>query len=485
MLFNILKNILSLLTGRVVAKLLAIGGAIFMARRLGVEAFGAYGTVMAYLTLFAAFADAGISTVTIRDVAQDKTRNASYFSHSLILRLALSVLAYAAFLTFSIIWETDKYSNAFILTCGVFLFPEALRLLGISLLSAYERMDVVAMLDVLSTVARYTPFIIAIVIGGSLQTGFLFFVISWVGLGLVYLVITKTVCFRHGMSFPFDRTEIQSLFTKSLPFGVFFVLSIIYFRVDIIMLSSMKGDSAVGFYNGAYKFIEAAMFLPVSIINVLLPLMSRSFLDDKASYGNLYFHSTRLLGMAILPVIIFISFFAKEIILLMYKTPYLPSAPALSLLVWTLFFIFINAPVGNIIATSNTMIAFLPYAIGNTLLNIVLNFLLIPQYSFMGASFTTLLTEITGFITQLYFANRVLGNARQMLRIIGKLVLAGGITSLAVYLANMAQIFPLTVIVLIVTYLASLFVLNVIQHEDKQLCRVVLKNLRKSLKDRR
>jgi O-antigen/teichoic acid export membrane protein len=236
------------------------------------------------------------------------------------------------------------------------------------------------------------------------------------------------------------------------------------------MLSKMQGKAAVGFYEGAYKFIEASMFIPMSIVSVLLPVMSRTFVTDKISYNSVYIHSTRILAMSILPIVIFISFFSRKIILLVYKEPYLPSAPALSLLIWALFFIFINAPVGNIVATSNMMHAFLPYAIGNTLLNIVLNLFLIPKYSFWGASFTTVLTECTGFVLQLYFANRVLGNAAQILWMIGKVLMAGAVASIVFYLVKSSVIFPLNVLILVSVYIICLFIFKVIGRKDKQLC---------------
>ena len=212
------------------------------------------------------------------------------------------------------------------------------------------------------------------------------------------------------------------------------------------------------------------MFIPASIVSVLLPVMSRSFVTDKTSYNSVYVHSTRILAMGILPVVIGVSFLSKEIILLVYDADYLPSASALSLLIWALFFIFVNAPVGNIVATSKIMHVFLPYAIGNTLLNIVLNLFLIPKYSFWGASFATVTTECTGFALQLYFANQVLGNASQILWMMGRVLTAGATASIVFYFVRSAVIFPLNALILVSVYLICLLSFKVIGREDKQWC---------------
>lgn len=474
MIFRILRNILVLLTGHIVSKLFSLVCVIVLARWLGVEGFGTYGTVMAYLTLFAVFADGGTSAVTIREVAQNYARSTEYFLHVLTLRGMLTVGAYGLMLLLGGIWKSSDYSLLFIASCGLFLFPEAIRKLGISMLSAYERMDIIAALDVLSIVLRYIPFFTALLLGKSLHMAFMLLVAIWLGIAGIWLLITRKYCLDQWRS-PISFQQLRNILYKSFPFGILLVLSVIYFKADIIMLSKLQGKAAVGFYEGAYKFIEASMFIPTSIVSVLLPVMSRTFVTDKTSYNRVYVHSTRILAMGILPVVIGVSFFSKEIILLVYNTDYLPSASALTLLIWALFFIFINAPVGNIVATSNLMHAFLPYAIGNTLLNIVLNLFLIPQYSFWGASFATVFTECTGFVLQLYFANRVLGNAPQILWMLGKVLFAGTMASMVFYFVRSFAVFPVNVLILVSVYIVCLFMFKVIGHEDRQLCIEIIR----------
>ncbi len=468
MVFRILRNIISLLTGHVVAKLFSLVCVIFLARRLGVEGFGIYGTAMAYLTLFATFADNGMSTITVREVAQDYTRSDAYFSHVLILRSILTLGSYGLMLLLGSAWKSSDYPLLFITSCGLFLFPEAIRKLGISMLSAYERMNIVAALDVLSIVLRYSPFFVAILFGRSLHFAFTLLVVVWIGVSGIWLLITRRYCLKRWIS-PIHSKRLWNILYESFPFGIFFVLSVIYFKADIIMLSKMQGSVAVGFYEGAYKFIEASMFIPVSIVNVLLPVMSRCFVTDKTSYTSVYIHSSRILAIGILPVTIFVAFFSKEIILLVYGEAYFPSVSALSLLIWALFFIFVNAPAGNIIATSKMMHAFLPYAIGNTLLNILLNLLLIPKYSFWGASLATVFTECTGFALQLYFANRVLGNASHVLGIMSKILAAGAVTSIVLYTVKSYVMFPINILILIGVYTICLFAFKLIGREDKEL----------------
>ncbi len=468
MILKILRNALSLLTGHGISKLFSMAGIIFLARYLGVQKFGLYGTLMAYLTLFATIADNGLTTVTVREVAQDRARSNSFFSNTLTLRLILSLVAYLLMLFLGSLWKRGEFSLLFMASCALFIFPEALRKLSIAMLSAYERMEIVAVLEVFSTAFRYIPFLIIILLGKSFHTAFIFLVIGWFCLSGTFLFITKKLCLKEYV-FHVDRNQLRKILYAGFPFGILFIVNIIHFKADIIMLSKMQGSMAVGFYEGAYRFIEASVFIPISIVNVLLPVMSRSFVTDKTAYANVFIHSARILATGILPVIILVSFFSQEIILLVLGNAYLPSVPALALLIWALFFMFLNAPMDNIIITSKKMRAFLPYSIGNALLNICLNFLLIPKYSFLGASFATVFTKLTMFIVKLYFAHSVLDNISYILKIIIKLAVAGMITSILCYTTKPIIMFPFNAILIVGVYIINIFVLKVISPDDKRL----------------
>lgn len=480
LLTRILRNIFSLLTGRIVAKGLAFVGFATLARYLGVERFGVYGTVMAYLTFFAAMADFGMATVTTREVAQDYANSDQYFSHVGVLRLIFTISAYILLALIAGVANLSNYSLPFIMVCGVFLFPEAFRNLGISMLSGYERMDLVAVFEMISPFFRYLPFLAIIMMGLPVETAFTVLVLSWTVLAGIGLLLTRRYCLTRWLM-PISRQKLREIIREAVPFGVLFILSEIYFRSDIVMLSVMKGHAAVGFYNSAFKFIETSLFIPISIVNALLPVMSRSFVSDKNAYQRLYVQATRILAMGVLPVVIGVSFFSKHVILFVYDSEYLPSAPALSLLIWTLLFIFINAPVGNILATSRRMYAFLPYAVGNTLLNVVLNLFLIPRYGFIGACFTTVLTEITGFLTQLYFAHRIIGGASQILKTLWKLGIAGGVTSAVIYFTRSILPLSLNLFLLLGIYALVLFLIKIVDEDDKQIVIRLLNSIRSKI----
>ncbi len=466
MVLRILRLVLSLLMGQIVSKLISFGCLIFLARRFGVEGLGAYGAVMAYLTIASAFADGGLSTVVTRELAQDASRSSQIIPNAFALRLLLNLAAYSILLLTAPQLNSSSLSPWLIY--GIFLFPEALRKLSSSALSAYERMDVIAALDALSTFCRYLPFLVAAFLGQTIYDGLYWFGIVWLGVAAVWAYALNRFCLADVRFSAISLRSAGHLMYEALPFGLLHALSLVYTKTDIIMLTHIENIAAVGFYEAAYKFIEAAKFIPITLVTALLPVMSRLVLSDKELYTLLYVHATRILAIFMLPVAIGVSLFAREIVLFIYNDAYLPSAPALAILIWTLFIFFLNAPVGNVVAMSRRMYAFLPYAFGNVLLNIVLNALFIPRYGFVGASIATLIAECSGFVIQFWFAHSIIKSAKQMASLFGKLAIAGLLTASVSLFCRSTCPWPLTILALCMMYGASLLLLKIVQPQDQR-----------------
>ncbi|PID57333.1 hypothetical protein CSB45_07345 [candidate division KSB3 bacterium] len=476
MIARIVRNVVSLLTGHLVSKIFSLLCIIVLAKELGVDGFGTYGAITASLTLFATFADSGLLPLVIREVSQNHEQRTEIFVHAFVLRMLLASVFYAAFCLGGTLYFANTFSPAFMMGAGLFLFPETIRKLGISMLSGIERMEIVAGLEILGSVVRYLPLLAAILLGLPLRSAFLLFVFAWGVPALVWLFTVRRYCGRR-LPGTIEFARLRSLLYEAYPFGAMSILAMIYFKADILMLNHMQGSGAVGLYEAAWKFIEASMFVPVSLVNVLLPVMSRTFHEDRDSYTTIYIHAARILTLSVFPIILTASLFRNEIILLVYTQDYLPAASVLGLLLWSLFVIFLNAPLGSVIASSKHMHAFLPFAVGNTLVNIALNALLIPKYSVTGAGAATLMTECLSFIIHLHFIKKITGTAAPLITLTGKLLLLGIVSWLTGYFSISSAIFPLNILPMLGVYALAVFFLKLFDRQDQQVCREFLQKI--------
>ena len=75
-----------------------------------------------------------------------------------------------------------------------------------------------------------------------------------------------------------------NLLKQSAPIGMGVVFSVIYFRLDTVMLQLMTDERTVGLYNAAYKLFELAVVLPHSLMIVFFPGLVDEFHSEKEKF---------------------------------------------------------------------------------------------------------------------------------------------------------------------------------------------------------
>jgi O-antigen/teichoic acid export membrane protein len=85
---------------------------------------------------------------------------------------------------------------------------------------------------------------------------------------------------------------------------------------------------------------------------------------------------------------------ANKIIILIYGAEYMSSIIALQILVWSTILIFISSPLARLLEVSNKQIVITKITAIVVVVNIVLNIILIPKFSYVAASAITVLSEL-------------------------------------------------------------------------------------------
>jgi O-antigen/teichoic acid export membrane protein len=184
------------------------------------------------------------------------------------------------------------------------------------------------------------------------------------------------------------------------------LLATIFFRIDVLLLKPMKGDTVVGYYGAAYKYIDGLNIIPAYFTQAIFPLMSRFAASARDSLMRAYVLSLRLLLMVALPIAAGTPFIARELILILGGGDYLPdSMIALQLIIWFLPFSFVNSVTQYVlIAIDQQGFLTKAFLIGVTF-NIAANLLVIPTFSYKGAAVVTVLSELV-LLIPFYYAVR-------------------------------------------------------------------------------
>jgi len=210
---------------------------------------------------------------------------------------------------------------------------------------------------------------------------------------------------RNFVKFVFNELNLKR---HVKPILVFFSTTIaisIYLNLDIVMLGFLSGDRYVGLYTAAIKPIKIVTAIIASLGVVLVPRLSyylsaKNFFQfeelSKKSLNFVFFFS--------IPCSIMIFLLADEIILLLTGNLFISASITLKLLsVLIIFLVISNFYSLQILVPQNKEKYVLYITISAAVVNIVLNFLLIPQYHHNGAAIATLLAEFVATILNIYF----------------------------------------------------------------------------------
>jgi O-antigen/teichoic acid export membrane protein len=403
---NIARNIASLLLSRLLNIGIGFFFWVFAARMLGGAAYGRFLYVTALVGIVAVIADFGLDNLVVREVAKDKTQGGKYLGNVLITKFLLSLLVMISVYIFALMKHSPRETSlALTIWVSSILFSSTKKTLW-AYSDAFEHIEYRAILSIIVDVFKTGLGLLVLLNGlGVIPLIMVCFLAEIVGVIVSFALVTK----RFGApDWKFDLEFSKSLMSLAYPFVLLGLLSMIYLRIDILMLEWMKGDEASGWYGSAYKIIEALMFVSESFMISLFPVMSRFYKTSKDSLYRVYEKSFTYLLILGLPLAMGVSILADRFILLIYKEEYINSIPVLRILIWSLALTFINAPYGRILIVINRQLEWLLVGAINTVLNIALNLILIPRFSYVGAGVATLITEFTGFMLLYYLVSRYL-----------------------------------------------------------------------------
>jgi O-antigen/teichoic acid export membrane protein len=261
------------------------------------------------------------------------------------------------------------------------------------------------------------------------------------------------------------------MFFESFPLMLNNLLSSLFFRIDILILKPFKGDAVVGYYQTAYKFIDALNFIPSNFTLAIFPALSRMATNAKEAMLRAYVLSLKILLWIALPVTVGTLFIARELILIFGGEAYLPhSQIALQVLIWFLPFSFINSVTHYVlIALGQQRFLTKAFIIG-VAFNVIANLLAIPPLSYVGAALVTIFSEMVLLIPFYYSVRKNLASI-PFLSIAWRPGIASGVMGFALWFSIERVGLLLAVPIASVVYAVALIGLGALGEDERTLLR--------------
>lgn len=414
---NIIKNFSSLLIARIITLFLSFIGVAYLARVLEPALFGQLNFTMAIIAYLAIATDPGLTTVGVREIAQHKKSVKTYIATILPMRAIFTFLVFGFFVIFIIIVKLPSETKKLGFLFGLTLFPpiffldwvykglERMCLIGVAgIIRSFVYVGSILLLIKNPTDIWKVPLIM--LVASTVMTFPLWIDFNKINKQKEYnhLILDNNLSSIDVWPRYFSKKRLM-LFKTALPIFLSSIAIAIYTRADMVMLGFMRTAEEVGFYAAAYKVQFLFLGFYGLLVNILYPVVARLITDSKSSSKTkliLLGKYSFILGVLNLMIVFF---GANFIIKLIFGTAYLSSILPLKILIWQLLFAYINI----IPALCLLSIQAKDYSIGSwigAIMNVLLNFLLIPMYGINGAAFATAFSECIIFVYMFFKVKR-------------------------------------------------------------------------------
>jgi O-antigen/teichoic acid export membrane protein len=465
------KNIALKFVSEALIRSLAFLLIVVAARYLGGKDYGYYSLAYFFAGLLTIFSDLGLNTVLIRDVSRHHALLERYAGNILSLKLILSVLS---LLFGPILLYLLGYSRELILMIllsQIYLQANYLLDFFIALTNSLEKMEYELLIKGLYKILVVTIPIFFLWSGYGLW-GLLWALIGAYGISCLlsgWIIWKKITPLR----FHFERLLWKKLLRSAWPIGISSLFMTVYTRIDLVMLSLFGISPAeIGWYSIPVKIIEMLSLFPFLIMTGLFPIMAVLTSEDQEVLKRNYHRALMYLVMVAVPLVLFIMVLSDSWLILFFGSAFVNSIPSLKILVGVVPFTFINyVLIYTLIALNQEKM--ITWGSGLAVLfNIGINILVLPKYGYLGASATTVITEVLLSVYFFWFLQRSFSRL-PLFRIAIKLGISGALMALPLW--GLKSWPPgLVLAMALAGYVLGLFLFRLITREDWLLAKRLL-----------
>lgn len=468
---RIAKNTFSLTVGELVSKALLFFLTVLIARNLGSAGLGNYSFAISFTVLFYMLADMGLNKLALRDLPRDKTKLGQYFYNILTIKFFLSIITFVA-IVLSINLTNQPYEIKLIVyLAGIYMIiSESIATLFRNVFVSFEQVEYEALVTIIEKILIFALGYISLIKSQSLFWLFVMFLIAGIIKAIIGFII---IIYKFKPKFSINFKAFLPLIKNAFPFSLTYLLATVYIKVDITMLTLMRNSTEVGWYTAAANLIFALVIIPAVFMRAVFPNMTRYYKTDKTAFIRSCRLSLKYLIIVGMPICIGGIITSKQLIKLIYGEGFSESTIAFQILLVFLFLYFIKWALNiALYAADLEKKVVWSYLVG-LLVNVGLNFILIPIWSYIGAGITTIITEmIVVTVIYHYFITRISRLVIQDYLI--KPLISVAIMGFVIYFLDEAPIL-LTILIGGIVYTISILFLKTLDNEDKRLIRQVLK----------
>lgn len=364
---------------------------IWMARYLGPEQYGLFSYAIAFVMLFSSFAGLGLESIVIRKIVRDPSSRDEVLGTSFFMMLSGGLVVFGlAMGTVYLVRPDDTLSHWLVgITVAGTIFQ------GFNAIDFWFESQVQSKFAVLAKDSAFllTGIVkIAFILMNAPLVAFAWAGLAEVALGSAGLVISYRANGYRVKAWRFSPAMAVQLLRDSWPMVFSSVVTMIYLRIDQVMLGDMVGSGEVGVYSAAVRLADAWYAIPFAICTSVFPaIVEAGTVDEELFHAQLQ-KLYNLMALISYAVAIPVTFLSGWIVTALFGAAYAKSGPLLAMLIWAGLFTNLGAARSVFLISMNWTKVYLVSMSLGCILNLALNYLLIPIYGAMGAVVASLIS---------------------------------------------------------------------------------------------
>ncbi len=385
------KNIGWMFFGNIFRMLVTLFVGIWLVRYLGPAKLGDLSYAQSIALILIAISGLGFESIVIKSLVGQDFLPDEILATSLFLRLIASLIICVILSIFLYFNQLDSETNLLIFTISLGSF-----FLSFNIVDCYFQAKVISKYSVLSNLIAFSLIsllkVLLILNNAPVLAFAVLNLLEFILIAFFVIYFYQKVNVTKIIKWRFNLGIAKYLIKKSWPLTISIGIAVVLDKIDQIMIRAMMNSDAVGHYVAASRLSEVWYFVGTATVATLFPAILNAHNQDIKRYHQRMQRLFDLLVILSILIAIPVSIFSVKIVDLIYGNAYADSAVVLAIHIWTGLFIFFKAASGNWLVINHLQIFSLYRNLLAIVINVVLNFLLIPIYGIAGSAISMLIT---------------------------------------------------------------------------------------------
>lgn len=403
----------------------------FVTRALGPAEFGSLAFALAITSWVGVLAAPGFYAYGLRQVAQDPTAVRTTAGELVRLSLTLTLVAFCGIAFFAIAGNVSSTERTLLLLTGA-----TVPVSSVNLSWAFIGLSKAAAVSILTLVTNFLYVALVIwrvrapndvILVAAFQLG------QFALIAVALLVLAIHEWGRVRLTLSWERATW--ILKGAVPLGVGTIMTMVYNRIDLVMVAEIRGRTEAGLYGGAYRIMETAVLFPITLLSLaVIPSITGAFArapQEAARKVEVFFRHFVVLAI---PVAVGGALLRHDIVTVVLGPDYGGAANVLGVLSLNLLVAgSASLFAGCVLVGLRRNAVYLGAVASGAAVNVALNLAFIPRFGMVAAAVATLAAQAAVALFAFWNVRATLGAGFRWLRYLPKPILAGTVMGLSIW----------------------------------------------------